>query len=141
MCGRGRDLYQPHPRGCDSRERAGDVGRLRQPAQGCGAERDPDRRVSDQPQAHPGEEEGGVGTEAEFVMPAHSASKTRVNALMSRASTSFAACKAWMAGTSPANISRPNSHREPESVALGRIRKWSRHACMNAARDRGAGEC
>jgi len=37
-------------------------------------------------------------------MPAHSALKTRVNALMSRASTSQSGArpKTWMAGTSPA---------------------------------------
>src|SRR5215470_5009215 len=42
------------------------------------------------------------------VMPAHSVSKTRVNALMSRASTScfISSRKTWMAGTSPAMTSR-----------------------------------
>ena len=58
---RGRDLYQPHPRGRDGRERPGDVGRLRQSAQGRGAQRGADRRVPDQPQADPGEAQGGVG--------------------------------------------------------------------------------
>ena len=57
---RGRDLYQPHPRGRDGRERPVDVGRLRQSAQGRGAQRHPDRRVPDQPQADHGQEEGGV---------------------------------------------------------------------------------
>ncbi len=38
------------------------VVRLRQSAQGRRAQRDPDRRVPDQPPAHLGEEEGGVGT-------------------------------------------------------------------------------
>ena len=58
---RGRDLYQPHPRGCDRREWARDVDRLRQSAQGRGAQRHPDRRVPDQPQADHGQAEGGVG--------------------------------------------------------------------------------
>ena len=49
--GRGRDLYQPHPRGPDGRERPRAVVRLRQPAQGRGAQRHPDRGVPDQPQA------------------------------------------------------------------------------------------
>src|SRR5262245_53734832 len=57
---RGRDLYQPHPRGRDGRERAVDVGRLRQPAQGRRAQCDPDRRVPDQPQADRGQAQGGV---------------------------------------------------------------------------------
>ena len=34
--------------------------RVRQSAQGCGAQRHPDRRVPDQPQAHPGEAQGGL---------------------------------------------------------------------------------
>ena len=57
---RGRDLHQPHPRGCDGGERALDVDRLRQPAQGRGAQRGADRRVPDQSQADRGEEEGGL---------------------------------------------------------------------------------
>ena len=40
---RGRDLHQPYPRGCDGRERPRVLVRLRQSAQGRGAERDPDR--------------------------------------------------------------------------------------------------
>ena len=59
---RGRDLYQPHPRGRHGRERPGDVDRVRQPAQGRGAQRGADRRVPDQPQADPGQEEGGLST-------------------------------------------------------------------------------
>ena len=62
--GRGRHLYQPHPRGRDGRERPGAVVRLRQPAQGRGAQRHPDRRVPDQPQPDPGEEEGGVAIQS-----------------------------------------------------------------------------
>ena len=58
--GRGRDLYQPHPRGRDGRERPRAVVRLRQPAQGRRAQRHPDRRVPDQPQADRGEAQGGV---------------------------------------------------------------------------------
>ena len=58
--GRGRDLYQPHPRGPDGRERPRAVGRLRQSAQGRGAQRHPDRRVPDQPQADRGQAQGGV---------------------------------------------------------------------------------
>ena len=58
---RGRHLHQPHPRGRDGGERPVAVVRLRQSAQGRGAQRDPDRRVPDQPPAHFGEEEGGVG--------------------------------------------------------------------------------
>ena len=57
---RGRDLHQPHPRRRHRRERTGDVDRLRQPAQGRSAERHPDRRMPDQPQADHGEAEGGV---------------------------------------------------------------------------------
>ncbi len=58
---RGRDLYQPHPRGCDGRERAVDVDRVRQSAQGRGAQRHSDRRVPDQPQADHRQAQGGVG--------------------------------------------------------------------------------
>jgi aspartate-semialdehyde dehydrogenase len=36
----------PHPRGRDGRERPRTVGRLRQPAQGRGAQRGPDRRMA-----------------------------------------------------------------------------------------------
>ena len=43
------------------RERPRDVDRVRQPAQGRGAQRGADRRVPDQSQADPGEEEGGLG--------------------------------------------------------------------------------
>ena len=57
---RGRHLYQPHPRGPYRRERPRALGCFRQPAQGRGAQRHSDRRVPDQPQAHCGEEEGGV---------------------------------------------------------------------------------
>ena len=57
---RGRDLHQPHPRGSDGRERPACCGRLRQPAQGRGAERRADRRVPDQSQADPGEAQGGL---------------------------------------------------------------------------------
>ena len=57
---RGRDLYQPDPRGCDGGERACDVDRVRQSAQGRRPQRGADRRVPDQPQADRGEEEGGV---------------------------------------------------------------------------------
>src|SRR5262245_47308942 len=43
-----------------------------------------------------------TNADSQLVMPAHSASKTRVNALSSRASTSsFLAAKTWMAGTEP----------------------------------------
>ena len=60
-CGRRRrHLYQPHPRGCDRRERARDVDRLRQSAQGRRAQRHPDRRMPDQPQADHRQAEGGV---------------------------------------------------------------------------------
>ena len=58
---RGRHLHQPHPRGRDRRERAVDVDRLRQSAQGRGAQRHPDRRVPDQSQADHSEAQGGVG--------------------------------------------------------------------------------
>src|SRR5437016_2710686 len=57
---RGRDLYQPHPRGRHSRERAGPLGRVRQSAQRRSPQCDPDRRMPDQPQADPGQKEGGV---------------------------------------------------------------------------------
>src|ERR1700731_4195546 len=57
---RGRHLCEPHPRGCDGRERAGALVRVGQPAQGRRAQRRADRRMPDQPQADPGEEEGGV---------------------------------------------------------------------------------
>ena len=57
---RGRDLYQPHPRGRDGRERPRAVVRLRQPAQGRCAQRHPDRRVPDQPQADRGQAQGGL---------------------------------------------------------------------------------
>ena len=60
--GRGRHLHQPHPRGRDGGERPAAVVRVRQPAQGRRAQRHPDRRVPDQPQAHPGQAEGGVAT-------------------------------------------------------------------------------
>src|ERR1700704_38758 len=57
---RGRHLCEPHSRGCDGRERPRALVRVRQSAQGrrpqCGA----DRRMPDQPQADPGEEEGRV---------------------------------------------------------------------------------
>ena len=42
--------------------------RLRQPAQGRGAQRDPDRRVPDQPQADRGQAQGGVATSLRCVM-------------------------------------------------------------------------
>ncbi len=58
--GRRRDLHQPHPRGRDGGEWSGAVVRVGQSAQGRGAERDPDRRVPQQPQASRTEEEGGV---------------------------------------------------------------------------------
>ena len=45
------------------------VGGLRQPAQGRGAERRADRRVPDQPQADPGEAEGGVGHTSSLERP------------------------------------------------------------------------
>ena len=51
------DLRQPHPRGSDGRERAQPVGGQRQPAQGRGAQRGPDRRAA-RPQASA---EGGLG--------------------------------------------------------------------------------
>src|SRR5258708_5927783 len=57
---RGRDLYQPRARGRDRRERADVLVRVRQPAQGRGAQRGADRRVPDQPQADQREKEGGV---------------------------------------------------------------------------------
>ena len=41
--GRGRDLYFPHPRGPDDRERPQPLVRVGQPAQGRGAQRGPDR--------------------------------------------------------------------------------------------------
>src|ERR1700738_4653022 len=58
--GRGRDLYQPHPRGRDGGERPGAVVRVGQLAQGRCAERGPDRRMPDQPQADQRQEKGGV---------------------------------------------------------------------------------
>ena len=58
---RGRDLHQPHPHRSDRRQRPGAVVRVRQSAQGRGAQRHPDRRSADQPQADQGEAEGGVG--------------------------------------------------------------------------------
>ena len=57
---RGRDLHQPHPHRPDGRQRPGAVVRVRQSAQGRGAQRGADRRVPDQPQADPGEAEGGA---------------------------------------------------------------------------------
>ena len=44
-----RDLCQPHPRGPDGRERPVPLGRLRQSAQGRGAQRGADRRDAHQP--------------------------------------------------------------------------------------------
>ena len=58
--GRGRDLCQPHPRGPDGGEWPRAVVRVGQPAQGRGAQRHPDRRVPDQPQAHRGQAQGGM---------------------------------------------------------------------------------
>src|SRR5260370_16698214 len=57
---RGCHLCEPHPRGCDGRERPRALVRVRQSAQGRGAQRRADRRMPDQPQADPGEEEGGL---------------------------------------------------------------------------------
>jgi aspartate-semialdehyde dehydrogenase len=57
---RGRDLYQPHPRGCDGRERPRAVVRVGQSAQGRGAQRGADRRGACQPQAASAEAEGVV---------------------------------------------------------------------------------
>src|SRR5262245_60166494 len=56
------------------------------------------------------------------VMPAHSASKTRVNALMSRASTSWflALRKTWMAGTSPAMTSCEVQADSPATAPVGK---------------------
>ena len=48
--GRGRDLCLAHPRRPDGRQRPRAVVRLRQSAQGRGAERGADRRSADQPQ-------------------------------------------------------------------------------------------
>ena len=47
MRGRGRRVRQPHPQGPDRRARAVVLVRLRQSAQGCGAERGADRRDAD----------------------------------------------------------------------------------------------
>src|SRR5262249_56673009 len=58
--GRGRDLCEPHPRGPDGGERPRPVVCVRQSAQGRGAQRHPDRRMPDQPQAHRGQAQGGV---------------------------------------------------------------------------------
>ena len=58
--GRGRDLYQPHPRGPDGRERPRPVVRLRQSAQGRRAQRRADRRMPGQPQADRRQAQGGV---------------------------------------------------------------------------------
>ena len=58
---RGRDLHQPHPHRPDRRQRPGAVVRVRQSAQGRGAQRHPDRGAADQPQADQGEAEGGLG--------------------------------------------------------------------------------
>jgi len=44
MCGRLRHLHQPHPAGQHDRQRAEPLVRLRQPAQGGGAQRGADRR-------------------------------------------------------------------------------------------------
>ena len=57
---RGRDLHQPHPRGPDDRERAQPLVRVRQSAQGRGAERGADRRSARQPRLAEAEGEGGV---------------------------------------------------------------------------------
>ena len=57
---RGRDLYQPHPRGPDGRQRPHALGGLRQPPQGRRAQRRADRRGAGQSQADPAEAEGGV---------------------------------------------------------------------------------
>ena len=57
---RGRDLHQPHPHRPDRRQRPGAVVRVRQSAQGRGAQRHPDRGTADQQEADQGEAEGGV---------------------------------------------------------------------------------
>jgi aspartate-semialdehyde dehydrogenase len=57
---RGRDLRLAHPRGHHGRERPLLLVRLRQPAQGRGAQRDPDRRGADQPRTARGEAQGGL---------------------------------------------------------------------------------
>ena len=57
---RGRDLHLAHPRGRDRRERPQHLGRLRQPAQGRGAQRRADRRAAGQSRPDQAEEEGGL---------------------------------------------------------------------------------
>ena len=57
---RGRDLRLAHPRGHHGRERPLLLVRLRQPAQGRGAQRRADRRGADQPRTASGEAQGGL---------------------------------------------------------------------------------
>ena len=57
---RGRHLRVAHPRGHHGRERPRVLVRVGQPAQGRGAERDPDRRGDGQSRAAAGEEAGGL---------------------------------------------------------------------------------
>ena len=62
--GRFRDLHQPDPAGFDDRQRAELLVRVRQPAQGRGAERGADRRDAGQP----GPEEGLIVQVRNFVV-------------------------------------------------------------------------
>ena len=64
--GRGRDVHQPHPRGCDDRERIADVDRVGQSAQRRGTQCGANRRVPDQSQAHPGQASGSLSRLAVF---------------------------------------------------------------------------
>ena len=57
---RGRHLHFAHPRGSDRRQRPVDVDRLRQSAQGRGAQRHADRRAAGRARPDPAEEEGGL---------------------------------------------------------------------------------
>ena len=75
--GRGRDLHQPHPRGPDGRERPQPLVRLRQSAQGRGAERGADRRGAGQPRLAQAEGEGGVRATAALRVRAPCPSLTR----------------------------------------------------------------
>ena len=60
---RGRDLYQPHPRGPDDRQRPQPLGGLGQSAQGRGAQRGADRRGARQSRLAEAQAQGGVTVE------------------------------------------------------------------------------
>ena len=133
---RGRDLYQPHPRGRDGGERPGAVVRVGQSAQGRGAERDPDRRMPDQPQADQRQEKGGVSRTGAGLAMTEPPAPYRPNPTLKRLETRDRKRAVQQPLADGAVLSRPR--RQPRGAAVQILaRCCGSSSCMRAAAKRG----